>query len=79
MGLKTSLFDIPACNSFKDKLINNQLCYEIDVNNFKDKRFKENDLKLGLSFLIDNNEIRQTKSKEQITMEGRKDLGKISF
>ena len=39
MGVKHPQFKFPVCKSFKEKYINNQLCYEVDVNQYKDKTF----------------------------------------
>ena len=53
--------DIPICNIFKDRVFNNQTCYEIDLHSHKvkDRDSTEEDLKLGLSFVMDYNEDRQ--------------------
>ena len=52
-------FGIPVCNSFKEKILNNQLCYEVDLNKFSNQENIENELKLGFNFLLDYNEDRQ--------------------
>ena len=56
MGDKIDQFDIPVCNSFRSKILQNQLCYEVDLNKYK----KDLNLKGGLSFtlFIDYNEDR---------------------
>ena len=57
MGVKIDQFDAPVCNSFRPKLIKDQLCYTVDPNEYKDKI----DLKgeLSLSLFIHFNEDRQ--------------------
>ena len=60
MGKKIDQFNVPVCNSFKAKIINDQLCYEVDVQQFINKDNMEQSLKLGLVFLMDYNEDRQT-------------------
>ena len=66
MGIQTELFKIPVCNSFSPKIFYNQLCYEVDVNNFIDKDyFSSNELNLGLSFLVDTNFNRQYSLNDQ--------------
>ena len=56
MGMKTDLFSVPVCNSFKAKIFYNQLCYEVDVNNvLRDDPFTWKELNLGLSLLVDTN------------------------
>ena len=51
MGVKIKQFDVPVCNSFRPKIIRDQLCYTVDPN----KYYKhEIDLKgeLSLSLFI---------------------------
>ena len=59
MGVKIDQFDVPVCNSFQAKVLNDQLCYEVDLNKFSKKNNIENELKLGFHFLMDYNEDRQ--------------------
>ena len=54
MNVQLDLFSMPVCTHFKAKIFYDQLCYEVDVNRFQDK-FTEQDLKLGLSMLVDTN------------------------
>ena len=57
MGVKIDQFDVPVCNSFRPKMIRDQLCYTVDPNEYKHKI----DLKgeLSLSLFIHFNEDRQ--------------------
>ena len=57
MGVKISQFNAPVCNSFRPKIIRDQMCYTVDPNEYKN----ENDLKgeLSLSLFIHYNEDRQ--------------------
>ena len=57
MGDDIDEFDVPVCNSFKAKILNDQLCYEVDLNDYKDFFTNEN-LKKGLKFLVDENRDR---------------------
>ena len=59
MGAKIDQFELPVCNSFQAKILNDQLCYEIDLNRFADKDNIERQLKLGFNFIMDYNEDRQ--------------------
>ena len=59
MGVKIDQFDVPVCNSFQAKIMNDQLCYEVDLNKFSNEDNIENQLKLGFNFLMDYNEDRQ--------------------
>ena len=58
-GLKVDGFKYPVCNMFKSKVHNDQLCYEVDVNEFKTQETTAEDLKAGLKILVDYNEDRQ--------------------
>ena len=64
MGVKIKQFKVPVCNSFKPKIINTQLCYEIDLNNYKKPKSIQSDLKSGLIFFVDYNEDRQSTAKK---------------
>ena len=57
MGVKINQFDVPVCNSFRPKIIRDQLCYTVDPNGYKHKI----DLKgeLTISLFIHYNEDRQ--------------------
>ena len=59
MGVKIDKIDDPVCNSFRPKIIGDQLCYQVDPNRYKHRI----DLKgeLSLSLFIDYNEDRQLK------------------
>ena len=48
------------CNSFKAKVLNDQLCYEVDLDQFKTQTsYLKRNLELGLVFFMDYNEDRQ--------------------
>ena len=59
MGVQTDIFSDPVCNSFQAKILNNQLCYEVDLNMFVEKDNIDRYLKVGFNFLMDYNEDRQ--------------------
>ena len=75
MGVKIDQFDVPVCNSFQAKIMNDQLCYEVDLNTFSQKSNNENQLKLGFSFLLDYNEDRQVTFNHNIS---KKELGLVN-
>ena len=61
MGVKIDQFKVPVCNSFKAKIIRDQLCYDVDPNDYKDKlKSKE---KMSLSIFISYNEDRINENK----------------
>ena len=55
MGEKIDQFHQPVCRSFKRKILKDQLCYEVDVNQVKDEPETSENMKIGLGFLYDNN------------------------
>ena len=59
VGSKIDEFDVPVCNSFRPKIFNDQLCYELDLKKFSINENIEMELKLGFNFLMDYNEDRQ--------------------
>ena len=67
MGVKINEFDFPVCNSFRPKIIRDQLCYTVDPNKFKDKI----DLKgeLSLTLFIHYNEDRQLENYDSQNQE----------
>ena len=59
MGVTIDQFGVPVCNSFQARVRNDQLCYEVDLNNFSDKNNLKNEINFGFNFLMDYNEDRQ--------------------
>ena len=59
MGAKIEQFDNPVCNSFKARVLYDQLCYEVDLEKFKNPGKLHLQLKLGLVFFMDYNEDKQ--------------------
>ena len=59
VGVKIDHFDFPVCNSFQAKVLNDQLCYEVDLNRFSKNHNIVKELELGFIFLLDYNEDRQ--------------------
>ena len=74
MGVKIDQFDVPVCNSFKSKILNDQLCYEADLQTFSDNNNIEKELEIGFSFLMDYNEDRQV-TFDKNNKEGQLSLG----
>ena len=56
MGEKIEEFAYPVCNKFKPKILKGQLCYQVDVNEFKNKIVAETNTVPQLIFLLDYNE-----------------------
>ena len=59
VGTQNHLFDGPVCNRFQATILNDQLCYEIDLNSFANQENIEKQLKSGFAFVMDYNEDRQ--------------------
>ena len=57
MGVKIDKIDVPFCNSFRPKIIQDQLCYAVDPDNYKDKSILKGDLSITL--FINYNEDRE--------------------
>ena len=55
-GEKLSSFQIPVCSLFRKKIFSGQVCYEADLNQFKNKIDWKRALKKGFSFIIDTND-----------------------
>ena len=75
MGVKIDQFDVPVCNSFKATILNDQLCYEVDLEKFSSNHKIE--LKSGFAFIMDYNEDRQVVFDKGIT-ETDKEFGLVS-
>ena len=65
VGVKIDQFDVPVCNSFQARILRDQLCYEVDLNKFSDKRNIVGELKLGFNFIMDYNEDRQVSQNQE--------------
>ena len=65
MGNEVDRFDVPVCNSFKAILHNDQLCYQVDLEEFRDEEMLEKQLKHGLVIIIDENKDRQFLRKDR--------------
>ena len=63
MGVKIKQFGFPVCNSFKAKIVNDQLCYEVDPNDYA-KSLNDKSV-LELTLLVNYNEDRHTQSLEK--------------
>ena len=67
MGVNIDYFDIPVCTSFEATVLNDQLCYEVDLNRFSNKDNIDRELKLGFNFIMDYNEDRQVTFNKYMT------------
>ena len=63
MGVKIDQFDSPICNTFRDKILQDQLCYSVDPNEFR-KSIKD---EMSLTLFINYNEDRKIKAEIDLT------------
>ena len=59
MGKKIKEFKVSVCNSFQEKIINDELCYEVDLDKYSNKQNIEDELKYGFALVFSYNEDRQ--------------------
>ena len=59
VGTKIEKFDVPVCNCFEARILNDQLCYEVDLNSFTSKDNLDKNIDLGFNFFMDYNEDKQ--------------------
>ena len=59
MGTNYSKFKVPVCNSFKATIKDEQICYEIDLEEYKSERDLVKQLQEGLVLYLDYNEDKQ--------------------
>ena len=83
LTMKLDQFSLPVCTAFRRKIFEDQLCYDVDVNVYKDPLTLE-DLKLGFSFVVDLNGNRRTslistEDKQDGTNTSNYNLGNLMF
>ena len=70
MGQMIPNLKIPVCDSFQPRLLNDQLCYEIDLHNItNDEKPSNEDVKSGFVFVMDYNEDREGVSEDNSTVD----------
>ena len=70
MGQMIPNLKIPVCDSFQPRLLNDQLCYEIDLHNItNDEKPSNEDVKSGFVFVMDYNEDREGVSEDNSTLD----------
>ena len=75
-GRSSSHFDIPVCNIFTEKIVKNQLCYQVDINRFQhnqSEQVRRHNLRDGLLLIIDVNEEYQTEDLRHLEDDLTKD------
>ena len=62
VGIENEHFDIPVCSIFESVIWNDQLCYKVDLEKFRnsaDISILKKQLEIGLVLLLDHNEEKQ--------------------
>ena len=59
MGLLIDQFSFPICRSFKARVFRDQLCYELNPNEYIGQHNLKESLRVGITLVIDNNEDRE--------------------
>lgn len=77
-GVKLAGLPVPACSAFLPRLLGDQLCYTIDVNNILlTSKNKFDALEKGLIFVMDYNPERMTMKMPNKTKMGSLNLYKV--
>ena len=63
VGTYFDKFDFPICDKFTPRILEGQLCYQIDVNEVKDQVDSKNALAHGFIFAMDYNEDKMIKEE----------------
>ena len=57
VGRKSVEFQVPICNVFRKTILNGQVCYEANINNYKDQMDNWAEAEqIGFSFIVDTND-----------------------
>ena len=65
LGTKAYGFDVPVCSSFMPVVQNDQLCYQIDLETYRNKSTIKEQMQSGLVLILDYNEDHQTITYDQ--------------
>ena len=79
MGTNYSNFKLPVCNSFKAKVKDEQICYEIDLEKYKSENDLVKQLQKGLVLYLDYNEDKQLTVGRNLENEAHVYLDTISM
>ena len=77
VGRKVAAFQNPVCTAFREKVVNDQLCYGIDVNRLRGDVDWEEALHSGLSLVLDTNDeydVRRLLTEERHTQNPTRDI-----
>ena len=63
-GVYTDMFTVPVCNIFEETMLDGQLCYQADLDRFRNMVDKKKIATEGFVFLLDYNENRMVDNGE---------------
>ena len=63
-GVYTDMFTVPVCNIFEETMLDGQLCYQADLDRFRNMVDKKEIATEGFVFLLDYNENRMLDNGE---------------
>ena len=70
IGEKLSNFQVPVCSLFRKKIFSGQVCYEADINQYKNKiDWKRAIISRGFTFIIDTNDEYDVRNLFQRSLE----------
>ena len=75
-GEELSDFPVPVCRLFREKIVNGQVCYEADLNQYRDRVNWKEALSSGLSLIIDTNDEYDVKNIMEKKDPELKEIGK---
>ena len=59
VGTQLAHFSLPVCTGFTRTILNDRLCYQVNVSQFQGRVERSQLYEKGISFVVDNNEDRQ--------------------
>ena len=75
-GEKLFDFHVPVCRLFREKIVDGQVCYEADLNQYRDRVNWKEALLSGLSLIIDTNDEYDVKNILEKNTPREKKIGK---
>ena len=77
MGSMVDGLRLPVCDKFERKIIEDRICYQIDVNEFSENVDKKKFINDGLLLVLDYNEEKMLSRKKMATRETATGLSDI--
>ena len=68
-GVYTDMFTVPVCNIFEETMLDGQLCYQADLDRFRNMVDKKKIATEGFVFLLDYNENRMLENGDSFLLQ----------